>query len=188
MTRDAFLAALREGLSGMSPAGVADVVADYEAHFADGAAAGRSEAEIARALGDPGRLAREVRAEAGLKRWEEQRNPSAAAGAVFAVLGLATVDILILLPLLTTMAGLLVAFYCLGVAGFVFGGVVFVGGVFGNAVAFDGTSHQGMLLGMGLMSASVGGISLLTLIVVWLVNGLVAYGRLHYRLLKPEAP
>ena len=104
-----------------------------------------------------------------------------------AVLGLATLDILILLPLLATMGGLLIAFYCLGIAGFVFGGVVFVGGVFGNAIAFDGTSHQGMLLGMGLMSACVGSISLLTLIVVWLVNGLVAYGRLHFRLLKPEA-
>ena len=41
------------------------VMADYAAHFAEGMAAGRSEAEIAAALGDPLRLARELRAEAG---------------------------------------------------------------------------------------------------------------------------
>ena len=42
---------------------------------------------MAVALGDPARLARELRTEAGLKRWETERNPSAAASAVFAVLG-----------------------------------------------------------------------------------------------------
>ncbi|OYW97171.1 MAG: hypothetical protein B7Z12_22070, partial [Caulobacter vibrioides] len=32
---------------------------------------GRTEAEAAAALGDPDRLARELRADAGLRRWEE---------------------------------------------------------------------------------------------------------------------
>ena len=35
-----------------------DVIADYEAHFDAGAAEGRSELEVAEALGNPGRLAR----------------------------------------------------------------------------------------------------------------------------------
>ena len=36
MTRQAFLARLREGLRGLPPQTVADVISDYEAHFADG--------------------------------------------------------------------------------------------------------------------------------------------------------
>src|SRR5271156_2226625 len=100
MTREAFIARLWEGLKGLPTATVAEIAADYNAHFAEGAAAGRSEAEIATALGDPDRLARELRAEAGLKRWESERNPAAAAGAVFAVLGLGALDLLILLPIL----------------------------------------------------------------------------------------
>ena len=46
MTRQAFLARLREGLRGLPPQAVADIMADYEAHFADGEAAGRTEAEV----------------------------------------------------------------------------------------------------------------------------------------------
>ena len=77
MTRDAFMARLREGLRGLPQQTASEILADYETHFADGEAAGRSEAEVAEALGDPARLARELRAEIGLQRWETQRSPSA---------------------------------------------------------------------------------------------------------------
>ena len=68
MTRQDFIGRLRAGLTGLPEQVRADIVADYETHFSEGAAAGRSEADIAAALGDPERLARELRAEAGLKR------------------------------------------------------------------------------------------------------------------------
>src|SRR5690349_2876440 len=100
VTQAEFLARLRQGLRGLPPATVNDIAADYETHFADGMAAGRSEPEVASALGDPARLARELRAEIGLQRWETVRSPSAAATAIFAVLGLGALDILILLPVL----------------------------------------------------------------------------------------
>ncbi|EHN76812.1 hypothetical protein SMCF_3673, partial [Streptomyces coelicoflavus ZG0656] len=59
MTRSEFIVRLRNGLVGLPTATANDIVADYETHFADGLAAGRTEAEVAAALGDPGRLARE---------------------------------------------------------------------------------------------------------------------------------
>ena len=99
MTRQAFMARLMEGLRGLPPTVQADIVADYNNHFNEGVAAGRSEADVAAGLGDPGRLARELRAEAGLRRWEEHRSPAAGASAIFAVLGLGAIDILILLPI-----------------------------------------------------------------------------------------
>ena len=68
MTRLEFPETLRRRLAGLPPAEIDDLVADYATHFADGMAAGRSEAEIAEALGDPMRLARELRAEAGFRR------------------------------------------------------------------------------------------------------------------------
>src|SRR5687768_18447258 len=108
MTRDEFMGRLRRGLVGMPITAAAEIASDYEMHFEDGAAAGRSEAEVAAALGDPDRLARELRAEAGARRWDQEKNPSAAAGAVFAVPGLGAIDILILLPILMAVDGDLV--------------------------------------------------------------------------------
>lgn len=182
MTRAEFMGRLRRGLAGLPPAAQAEILSDYDAHFADGVAEGRAEAEVAAALGDPGRLARELRLEAGLKRWEEERNPSAAAGAVMALVGLGAVDILILLPLLTGVVSAIAGLYVAAIALFISGGGVLVAGPFLDP---PGGALFPMLLGLGLMGASVTGAALLTIITIWLVNGLVWFGRLHYRLIKP---
>jgi uncharacterized membrane protein len=41
MTRQAFMARLREGLRDLPPQAQADIIADYETHFADGLAAAK---------------------------------------------------------------------------------------------------------------------------------------------------
>jgi uncharacterized membrane protein len=182
MNRAEFLTRLKRGLAGLPATAIADIVADYEAHFADGLAAGRTEAEVASALGDPGRLAREQRAEAGLKRWEEAKNPSAAAGAVFAVLGLGAIDILVLLPILMGVLGALFGFFLAAVGIFVAGGVVFAAGPFAQP---PGGAATAFLAGIGMMAGATSIGAVTTLVTIGLVNALVWYGRLHYRLLKP---
>ncbi|HVN01125.1 MAG TPA: hypothetical protein VMT68_13020, partial [Caulobacteraceae bacterium] len=48
-----------------------------------------------------------------------------------------------------------------------------------------GGAGAALLFGLGLMALSVFNGSVLMLISIGLINGLVWYGRLHYRLLKP---
>jgi len=182
MTRAEFLTRLKRGLAGLPAAAITDIVADYEAHFADGLAAGRTEADVAAALGDPDRLAREQRAEQGVKRWEETKTPSAASGAIFAILGLGAIDIIFLLPLLMGVLGALFACFMAAIGVFIAGGVVTAVGPFagppgGPAVAF--------LVGIGLMAVATTLAAVTTLLTIALVNALVWFGRLHYRLLKP---
>src|SRR5687767_4796657 len=110
MERAAFLSRLKLGLAGLPADTVAEIIADYDAHFADGVAAGRSEDEVAAALGDPVRLARELRAEAGLRQWETRRDPSSFAAALLALFGLAMVDFVFLLPLLLVLAVIVLVF------------------------------------------------------------------------------
>ena len=182
MTRQAFMARLREGLRGLSPQHQAEILADYETHFTEGAAAGRSEAEVANALGDPGRLARELRAERGLKRWEEERNASSAGAAVFAVLGLGAIDIMFLLPILMGVAGAIIGIGVAVIAVFFAGGAMFAAGPFTD---FPGGAGAAVLGGLGLMAGAASLGALLTIVCIGLLNALVWYGRLHYRLLKP---
>lgn len=182
MTRAEFIRRLRQGLGGLAPSTINDIVADHEAHFDEAIAAGRDEAEVASALGDPGRLAREVRMEAGLKRWDEEKNPSAAAAAIFAVLGLGAIDILILLPILMGVLAALFGVFVAVIAMFFAGGVVFAAGPFAEP---PGGPMTAVLIGIGLMAAATSAGALLTIMTIWLVNALVWYGRLHYRLLKP---
>jgi uncharacterized membrane protein len=182
MTRQEFLRRLKVGLVGLPTTTAAEIVSDYETHFDDGLAAGRSEAEVAAALGDPDRLARELRAEAGAQRWHQEKNPSAAAAAVFAVLGLGAIDILILLPILMGVIGTIFGFFIAAIALFFSGGAVMVAGPF---AAPPGGPLAAILFGLGLMAAATTIGALLAIVSVWLVNGLVWFARLHYRLLKP---
>lgn len=183
MTRLEFLDTLRRRLAGLPPAEIDDLVGDYATHFADGRAAGRSEAEIAEALGDPLRLARELRAEAGLRRWETARTPANFFAVLFGFLALIAVDFVFLLPLL----GALVLF-------------TFVAGVVALALCVAGLALMARLLhwdqlfslqsmarsfaGIGLLGFGIGGGALLMLMVDYMVRLLGKFARLHYELLN----
>tara|TARA_R110002020_G_scaffold41188_2_gene121431 strand:+ start:34 stop:603 length:570 start_codon:yes stop_codon:yes gene_type:complete len=182
MTRAEFMSRLKKGLVGMPTSAAAEVLNDYEAHFDDGLAEGRSEAEVAAALGNPDRLARELKAEAGIRRWHQEQNPSSATAAILAVLGLGAIDILVLLPLLMSLIGVILGGYAAALGFFIAGvGIMVVGPIAGA----PGGPFAAILAGLGLMAASVTGAALLTVLTIWLVNGVVWFARLHYRLLKP---
>jgi uncharacterized membrane protein len=182
MTRQAFMERLRKGLAGLAPTSRAEILADYETHFADGEAAGRSEAEVIAALGDPDRLARELRAEAGLKRWEAGPTPSGAASAVSGLLGLGALDILIILPVLVSLGSALFGFAVAALMVFLAGAVAFVAGPFSG---IPGGPLAAVLLGVGLMTGGAAIGAILVIAIVGLINALVWYARLHFRLLRP---
>ena len=182
MTRAEFMGRLRRGLVGMPAAAAADIAADYEIHFEAGLAAGRSEAEVASALGDPDRLARELRAEAGAQRWHQEKNPSAAVAAIFAVLGLGAISILFLLPILMSVVGVLFGLFMAAIGVFIAGGAIMVAGPFAG---FPGGPVAAILAGLGLMAGSTTLGALTAILTIWLINGVVWFARLHYRLLKP---
>jgi uncharacterized membrane protein len=186
MTRTAFLSALRDGLRGLEGQEVDDIVADYAAHFSDGIAAGRSEEEVARALGDPARLAKELRAEAGLRRWQEHRNAGNLFAAVFAFVGLATLDLVLLLPLLLVVALALFVFAVVLMAFFFMGIASVVSLLSWESFSTASGAIARFLAGVGLVAGAIGGGALLLIVLDALVRLLGKYARLHYRVLSPS--
>ena len=69
----------------------------------------------------PQRLARELRAEVGFRRWEENRSAGNFVGVVLALLGLATLDFIFLLPFLLALAAIFFGLAC-GCLGCIIGG------------------------------------------------------------------
>ncbi|MBC2664619.1 DUF1700 domain-containing protein [Novosphingobium flavum] len=182
MKRNEFIRRLRAGLKGMTPADVEEIVADYEAHFEAAAEDGRSEEEVSDALGNPSRMARELRLEAGIKSWESERTPSSAWSVILAFLGLATIDILVLLPIVLPVLGVFFGLMVATVSVFIAGGFVLVAGPFSG---FPGGALVAVLAGLGLMAAAVAAGALLGIVGTWLVNAAKWFGRLHYRLIEP---
>ncbi|HEX8047979.1 DUF1700 domain-containing protein [Rhizobium sp.] len=182
MTRDAFLRTLRLGLAGLPPQEIEDIVADYAAHFAESDASGRGEAEVAAALGDPARIARELRAEAGLRRFEAHWSMSNMLAAAMALAGLAIVDILFLLPLLLVAVvitfGLAVALVAIGAVGMK---IIFTTLLFDLGGPVIGIIAR-LLIGAGLVSCLLGGGALLLMGLGAGIRMLGHYARLHFRL------
>ncbi len=186
MTRLEFLAQLRRALSSLAPKEVDEIIADYNGHFNEAIAAGRSEEEVAHALGDPTRLARELRAETQLRRWENQRTPGTLVGAILGISGLLALDVLILIPLIFALAltvfAFVVSLFAIGVTG-----IALIAAQFQDWYQFhshvSAASH--MFAGIGLLGFSIGFGALLWLVMEVSVRLLGRYARLHYRVLKP---
>ncbi len=181
ISRDAFLQKLRQGLAGLPPQEIEEIVGDYAAHFAESAAAGRSEEEVAAALGDPSRIAREMRAEVGLRRLEAHWSLTNLAAAAMALVGLALVDILFLLPMLLVAIviglGLAIGLSVIGVVGIkiIFATLLQLGGPVSEIAAR-------LCIGAGLVSVLIGGGALLLLGLGAGIRVLGHYARLHFRL------
>ena len=184
MTRDAFLRALRSGLAGLPPAEVDEIIADYADHFAASETSGRDAAEVAAALGDPARIARELRAEMGLRRLEQHWSLSNLLSATMALGALAVVDLLLLLPLLIAAVavafGLAVALAAIGAVG--------VRLIFTTLLLQPGSPLAEVIgqlcIGAGLVCGFLGGGALLLIGLGWATRLLGQYARLHFRLIR----
>jgi uncharacterized membrane protein len=183
MTRTQFLDILCHHLRGLPADEIDELVGDYDSHFSEGLAAGRSEAEIAAALGDPARLARELRAEAGLRRWEAAHTPANFYAALAGFVALVAVDFVFLLPLLAVFAAVAVV-VGLVMLGLCIGGVALVMRLFHLDHGLTLGYLTRILSGIGLLGFGIGGGALLLLAIGYVVRLLGRFARLHYTLLQ----
>ncbi|HLG46445.1 MAG TPA: DUF1700 domain-containing protein [Reyranella sp.] len=183
MTQDEFLSILHERLRGLPEGEIEELMDDYASHFAEGMAEGRSEAEIAAALGDPVRLARELRAEAGLRRWESARTPANFYTAMIGFLALIAVDFVFLLPLLgaLALAGLIIGLVMLALC---LAGLGLIARLFSFDHGLSAHYLARISSGIGLLGLGIGGGALLLVAVDFVLRLLARFARLHYTLLE----
>lgn len=184
MTRDKFMRQLRRGLVGMPAESIATITSDYESYFADGLQAGRSETSLTLALGDPRRIAAELRLDATARQWEAARTVRSGVRTVVAALSLLTVDVLSLLPV-----GLAVLLCALGLFGafvvLLAGGFVLVVGPWDNP---PGGTAAAILQGLGLIAGAISAAALILLVSLRLIDALAWYGQVHRRVFRPLLP
>ena len=179
-TREEFLAVLRAGLRGASAREADDVIVDYAAHFNEGTAAGRSEADIATALGDPLALAAELRAELRIEEW--QAAPSVRSGlqviSAATALGIFNSVLLLVVAPLMSLLALSTIFAIAACAG---GGIWML--LAGASLQLPGGVGVSLLSGFGLIAAAIAVTAAATLAARLLINALGRYIRLHHRIL-----
>ncbi len=88
MNREEFLKSLKNTIWRLHASEVEDIIRDYEEHFDSGIAEGKSEEDIARALGNPRVIGRAYRMDVLLKEGERKGTFGSITRAVLATLGL----------------------------------------------------------------------------------------------------
>lgn len=133
-----YLEALKRALLGLPPELQAKTLAWYEQRFVDGMAAGRPEAEIARELDDPKKVALTLRANTHMHAFAEQKNPASLVRMLVSVLGLLIFNLFMVIP--AAVVGSLLAALYLGALGFYIGGIaITASGLSGaNELVLDG--------------------------------------------------
>jgi uncharacterized membrane protein len=153
MTKFEFLNTLKMALHGQPAGKVERTVAEYERRFEQGMASGSSEAEVARALGDPW----DVAARAQMPAHERAANGAAKTGRVFiSGLGLAIFNLFMIIP--AFLYGVMLMVLYVAALACYFGGIVMTAGSLAGVdeLAFRVPFEQVVMAGPGELRAGRG--------------------------------
>lgn len=165
MTKRQFMDTLDRALQSLPYEERREILADYEEHFAQGAAEGLSESEICAHLGDPENIAREYVASSHFQRAEQAPTFRNTVAAIFSAVGLGALNIFIVIPVFLVLLGVFLAGFGLSFSGIVVS-VVFL---------FLAGSTAYLLLWMGLLC-----FSLLSFIAVFKLFQILMRGTVSY--------
>lgn len=149
-SKEQYINALIRALTRYGVTDTREILTDFEQHFADGAAAGETEAQTCEKLGDPDEIAEQYISE-GAQHDTSEQNSSTASGfgaeptpapaptyqvppqnsfhiEAAAVVGIICVDLFVFSWAIPTLASLIVSFYSVVVSLFFAGIGVFIGG------------------------------------------------------------
>ncbi len=184
MNRQTFLEILRKGLNGLPSDEISDIIGDYGAYFDDLEMSGRQEAEVAAALGNPSKIARELKANWELRRFEAQRTIPNMLTAGLALLGLAALDIFVLLPMLFVVCVIAICANIALIGLGIFGLKIALSSALGAQTESSAVAMGDILIGAGLISGAVALGAIMLLALGAAIQGVGRYARLHFQLLQ----
>lgn len=138
MNKQDYLEALRRALAGLPPDLVAKTMDYYEQTFIEGAAAGRSEQEIADELGDPKKIALTLRSSTHRQAFEQKKTPVNLLRLLVSLVGLAIFNLFMVVPA-AVYAALLATLYAVGLSFYLAGIAITASGLSGaNELVLEG--------------------------------------------------
>ena len=138
MNKQDYLDSLRRALAGLPPDLVAKTLDYYEQTFIEGAAAGRSEHEIAEDLGEPKKIALTLRSSTHRQAFEQKKTPVNLLRLLVSLVGLAIFNLFMVVPA-AVYAALLATLYAVGLSFYLAGIAITASGLSGaNELVLDG--------------------------------------------------
>ena len=134
MNKKDFMYKLSLYLGGIPGEDRQDVINDFEEHFKEGLAEGRTEEEIAGSLGDPKSLANQFKASILVSEAEKTTSAVNIIRAVFATLGLGFLNLVFILGPFIAIVAVLISLFASAIAIIAAGITVFFASIFGPLI------------------------------------------------------
>ncbi|MFA4995580.1 MAG: DUF1700 domain-containing protein [Patescibacteria group bacterium] len=192
--KEQFIKKLRGSLKSLPESEVEDIISDYEEHFRAGKESGRSENEIAKSLGEPSSIARQLRADHHIRKADDKISASSIVRAVLATAGLSFFNLVFIafpfFGLLFILCGLIasgVAAFASGVVGFLIAAAAIIIPNFANPLINIGITPLALLF----LFIALTGFSILFLIGCWFLAKwfyqlTVSYLRINMSIIKGD--
>ncbi|PKG25304.1 HAAS signaling domain-containing protein [Niallia nealsonii] len=116
MTKDQFLKNLDSALKPLSQAERQDIIQDYEEHFLIGVEEGKTEQDIAEALGSPNQISKELLASYHIKKVDAKATTGNMFRAIWAAIGLGFFNLVIVLGPFIALIGLIFSGWAVGIS------------------------------------------------------------------------
>lgn len=189
MTKEKWLEKLKKSLTGLTKEEIEDIMADYKEYFYDALEKGRTEEEVTNSLGEPLKLAKQLKADSRIKTAQANMNPKNVLKAIFAIVTLSLFNLIIMLGPITAIIGLIFggAVAGLGILG---GGIISFFGIllFGSSaltgIGFSLTLPLALLLGLCLSSLGILILILDFWFGKWVFNLLVKYFKFNFDIVR----
>jgi uncharacterized membrane protein len=183
MTRQDFMLKLNGALARLKPEERREILADFEEHFANGLAGGKSEEEVARDLGDPAALAAQYTE--GLPEPKPQVKASGVAVGILATIALLIFDAIIAIPILATLFAIWITLWSVVLCFLAVGLALMVAPFLSWLLPSSVLAGVGaFLLGIAFLALAVlSGIGMVY-VSKWCYKGVAAYVKAHIRIIK----
>lgn len=183
MNKQSFIYQMDGALQRLKPEERKEILADFEEHFANGLAGGKTEEEVAKELGDPLVLAAQYTE--GLPEPQQPVTASGVARGILAGFALILFDAIIAIPVISILIAVWVTLWSVVISLFAVSLALFVApfvawGVFSGLLAGLGA----FVLGIAMLAlTALAGIGMVY-VTKWFFKGLAEYVKAHIRIIK----
>lgn len=186
MTRQVFMQQMGNALARLKADERKDILADFEEHFANGLANGKTEEEVAKELGDPVALAAQYTE--GLPEPKAPVTGGGVARGILAGFALILFDAIIAIPIIAVLFSIWISLWSVVIALLGAALVCFVAPFLGWLVLVNGLVGAGtFMVGIALLALAVlAGIGMVY-VSKWFFKGLIEYVKAHIRIIKGGA-
>lgn len=180
MNKEQFLSQLNKSLQRLPASEREDILQDFQEHFEIGISTGKTEEEIAKGLGSPQQIAKEMIVTYRLEQVEETSSTGNILRAVWAVIGLGFFNLVIVLGPFLVLAGIILSGWLMGIS-FAAAPLLFV---FNIAIYPAGFSMFEMFSSLLLSGIGIFIIIAMFYVTRWIAKGFIKYLNFNARMVK----